>query len=265
MDFEKEMLKKTDEKNDGEISKRTVFKEASDYLDIELGKKDINIEKITDFLLELKRSFVEKEMKEEFELICAIYLLNEKYMTKLVNSNNVDFLFLLRKFYAKSGFFEFYLIVLKKMKDIIVKSNLLELLGKEFLDLDFQIKNYVEYLKDSNEYLELYEEKILEYNIFREVLQPFIDDIIYNNKVEKMVKLLEIFEKMSLSPDKYVKVLLIDTVIEGGWLEKENLLEKYMKNFGDNFLTFYAVVYDGRIFFKNERIWKEVEKRKLTV
>ena len=119
MDFEKEMLKKTDEKNDGEISKRTVFKEASDYLDIELGKKDINIEKITDFLLELKRSFVEKEMKEEFELICAIYLLNEKYMTKLVNSNNVDFLFLLRKFYAKSGFFEFYLIVLKKMKDII--------------------------------------------------------------------------------------------------------------------------------------------------
>ena len=204
-------------------------------------------------------------MTEEFQLIGNIYFLNKDYMIKFANSKNMDFLFLLKEFYAESSFLEFYLIILEKMKDTISKSNLLFSLGDKFSDLNLKIRGYIQYLRDGNEFSELEKENLLEYEIFREVLRPFIDDILYNNKVDEMMKLLEIFEKMLLSPDQYVQVLLRDTVIEGGWLEKENSLEKYMEDFGDNFLTWYALVYDGRIFLKNEKIWEEVKKRKLKI
>ena len=265
MDFENEILRKLSDKTDKETSKKILFEEVFGYLNNELEKIYVNVDKISDFLLKLKIILEEKNMAEEFEITENVYFLDEKYMLKLVNSTNSSFLFLLRKFYSNSPFLEFYLIVLEKMENIIVKSNLLVLLGKEFIDLGFQIENYIQYLKDNDEYLELYGENILEYNIFREVLQPFIKDIINQDDRRKLMKLLNFFENMAQSPDKYIKILLIDMIIETGWLEDKNSFESYIENFGDHFLELYAGVYDGRIFFKNNSIWKEAEKRNLKV
>ncbi|MDR2878513.1 MAG: hypothetical protein LBV03_01175 [Fusobacteriales bacterium] len=261
MGFGNEILKKII----GDITKESTIEEILSYLDNEFKKEDIDIERISTFLLDLKWTLKEKNMEEEFEMIENIYLLNENNMMKLINSTNSNFLFMMRKFYAKSDFLEFYLIVLKKMGTIIIKNNLLELLGGEFIELGIQIKNYILYLKDKDEYFQLYKDEILEYNVFREVLQPFINNIINNNMVNKISKLLIFFDRMAQSPDKDVKVLLVDSVIEGGWLEKNDIVEKNIKNFGDNFLILYALVYDGRVFLRNSSIWNEVKRRNLKI
>ena len=264
MNFEDKILKELRENNNNEILKKKIINEVFKYLDDELEKKEINVEEISVFLLKLKEIMKKKEMMEEFEVIGNIYFLNESYMSKLVKSTNLNFLFLLRKFYAEASFLEFYLIVLKKMEGIITKNNLLELLGKEFINLDSQIKNYIEYLKDSDEYFDVLKGDIF-YDVFWTVFQPFVKNIIIQKDNISLMKLLNFFEKMVESPDEYVEVLLRDTVIEGGWLEKNGILENYIKSFGDNFLILYALVYDGRIFLKNEDIWKEVKKRKLKI
>ena len=58
---------------------------------------------------------------------------------------------------------------------------------------------------------------------------------------------------MAVSPDDYVWILLRDIVIEGGWLEGGDNFEDIMKKFEYNFLKLYALVYDGRVFIRNEK------------
>lgn len=244
--------------------KENLTKQIIEYLDTNLLKKEFDVENIADFFLELKKELEEKKLDEVYGLIGNIYFLNKDNMEKFICSKNTDFLFLLEKFYAKSGFLEFYLLILERIKGVVSKNNLLFLLSKEFLDLGFKIENYIQYLKDGNEYLELEKEGLLEYEIFREIFHPFTTEIVYNNS-KKISQLLIFFENMAQSPDKYVKTLLVDTVIEGGWLEKDRSFESYIKNFGDKFLILYALVYDGRIFLKNEAIWKEVKRRNLKI
>ena len=161
-----------EEKNE-ETSRKLIW----NYLDSELAEVDTDIEKIANFFLKLQTILEEKKMLEELELIENIYLLDENNMLKLVNSTNSKFLFLLRKFYAKSSFYDFYLIVLKKIKGIVTKNNLLFLLSEEFNEISFQIKNYIQYLKDGNEYIEFEEEELLEYEIFREIFSPYVKKI----------------------------------------------------------------------------------------
>lgn len=229
---------------------------------MKLSKEEIDIENIANFFIKLKQELDDKKLNEVYILIGNIYFLNKNYMKKFINSKNNDFLFLLEKFYAKSQFLEFYLIILKKMQGVLSKNNLLFLLSKEFDNLDFEIKNYIQYLKDGNEYLGLENDELLEYEIFREIFHPFISKIIYNES-NRILQLLTFLEKMAQSPDEYVKTLLVDTVIESRWLEEGDSLQNYIKDFGDHFLKLYAAVYNGEVFSKNDNIWKEIEKRNL--
>lgn len=246
------------------IDKENLTKQIIEYLDLNLSKKELDVENIANFFIELKKELEKKKLDEVYILIGNIYFLNKDYMEKFIDSENSSFLFLLEKFYAKSGFLEFYLIVLEKMKGIVSKNNLLFLLSQEFFDLGIKIESYIQYLKDGNEYLELEREELLEYEIFREILHPFTTEIVYNSS-NKISQLLNFFEGMAQSPDKYVKMLLVDTVIEGGWLEDGDSLKNNIKYFGNDFLKLYAIVYNGEIFLKNNDIWKEIEKRNLKV
>ena len=243
MEFGNEILKKINK----DTNKESIIKDILGYLDKEFKKENIDVERISSFFLELKWTLKEKSMEEEFEMIENIYLLDEKNMMKLINSADPNFLFLLRKFYSESGFFEFYLIVLKKMENIIVKNNLFMSLGKEFVDLNIQLENYIQYLKDRGEYFEIYKGDVF-YDVFWTVIQPFVKNIIKQKDDVNVMKLLIFLERMVQSPEKYIEVLLRDTIIEGGWLEENEALEKYIGNFGDNFLILYALVYDGRVF-----------------
>ena len=261
MNSDKILLEKIMKNN----NKDYIIKEVIKFLDFKLSRDDIKIEDTVNFIMKLKKILNEKKMEEEFSLIENIYFLNKNYITEFINSTNVHFLFMLEKFYSKSHFLDFYLMVLEKIKGVITKNNLLFLLSEEFNDMHFQIKSYIQYLKDGNEYINLEEEELLEYEIFREIFSPYVQKNIENMEEYKVNKILSFFEKMAQSPDTYIEVLLRDTVIEGGWLEEHSMARDHIKKYGDNFLILYALVYDGRIFLKNEDIWKEVENRKLKI